>query len=316
MATWITLGIIASLAWGTYVVILKKVTSEQHYKVPPSATFLAMSLGILASSLVGFFGGGSPTSFSLPGVAIAVAAGLLWGIGMGSILYSLSLSETVVSKLTPLYNTNTLVAVILAILLFKEVPGQMALVLLGAGFVVLGAILVTRKTAASIPEDTRNEVVLLRIGGHTILGGRSWIVYGISASLAWGAYALLLKWSTSPEYYGTNLFVAFVALSVGILLVSGVIFTKERKRQTSLSKRGLLYALLSGVVWSVGLLAVIYALSNLQTPVARLVPLYNTNTLVVVFLGMFVLHEVPRKRWLVISGAVLIVAGGTLVAIT
>lgn len=85
MASWINLGIVASLAWGIYVVILKKVTSEQHYRVPPSVAFFAMSLGIFITSLVSFFGGGSLTSLSIPGVCIAVVAGLAWGIGMSSV---------------------------------------------------------------------------------------------------------------------------------------------------------------------------------------------------------------------------------------
>jgi len=315
MVSWINLGIIASLAWGIYVVILKKVTSEQHYRVPPSVAFFAMSLGILITSLASFFVGGSLTSLSIPGVGISVVAGLLWGIGMSSVTYSLSLPETTVSKLTPLYNTNTLVAVILAILLLKEVPGQIVLVLLGAALVVLGAILVTRKAPPSIPGDTQSPTMLFHIGGHAILGVRTWVVHGIVTSLVWGAYALLLKVSTSADYYGTNLFVAFAAMSLGILLISGGMFAKERKRQATLSKRGVFYALLSGIIWGIGLLAVIYALSSLQTPVAKLVPLYNTNTLVAVFLGMFFLHEVPRGRWITILGAILIVAGGALVTI-
>ena len=313
--SWIYFGIVASLAWGIYVVILKRATTQSYYKVPPHIAFFTMSLGILFTSLVGYLSGDGLASLSIPGVGFAVFAGLLWGIGMNSVMHSLSLSETAVSKLTPLYNTNTLVAVVLAILFLKEVPGQIAIVVPGGVLVVLGAILVTRGGTASTGEKKQNATMTIHPGGQASRGARTWVVHGVVTSVVWGAYALLLKVSTSTQYYGMNLFVAFAAMSLGILVVSGGMLAKQRIRRGDLVKRGALYAFLAGIIWGLGLLAVIYALSGLQTPVARLVPLYNTNTLVTVFLGMVFLHEVPRRRWIIVLGAILIVAGGVLVTI-
>jgi len=50
--------------------------------------------------------------------------------------------------------------------------------------------------------------------------------------------------------------------------------------------------------------------------VAKLVPIYNTNTLIAVILGLLLLHEVPAvdERIKVIIGAILIVIGGILVS--
>lgn len=352
MENWITCGIIASLAWGIYIVILKIATSEGHYNVPASIAFLFMTLGILITSLGSFLWRGTAANFLIPGVGIALGAGLLWGIGMICVTCGLSLPDTAVSKLVPLYNTNTLVAVLLGILFLKEAPEQgtmVVLLVLGALLVVAGGILVTRKapsSRANIPAENAAETCakgckkrplkncIFQRGIPSPPGWgkaaekclkdffsrlkeirvESWIIYGAIASLAWGIYALLLKVATSAEYYGMNPLSAFLGMSIGILITSVGMFVKQRGASKSFPRKGLVMALLAGIIWGIGMVFTIYALSH-GASIARLVPLYNTNTLIATILGIRLLHEVPHQKLTTIGGALLVVIGGSLVAI-
>jgi len=313
---WIACGIIASVAWGIYVILLKKATSEQYYGLAPSRTFFIMSLGILLVSAVGFLLEEKGKFFE-QGMGVAFASGLLWGAGMSSITFALSSAKTLVSKLTPLYNTNTLVAVLLGILLLNEVPEQRMVVLVGAILVVLGGILVTREPFETT-SATAASILLAKKGIlKRLFSAENWITWGIIASIAWGAYVVLLKIATSPEYYATPPLSAFFAMSLGIICTSSI-FTKARgkiKSPFKVKSKAVAFALSSGIVWGIGMFSVIYAFSKLGASVALMVPLYNTNTLVAVLLGMILLKEKPKRKLSTISGAVLIVIGAILVTI-
>lgn len=320
MESWIIYGIAASLVWGIYIVLLKIAVSEApKYKTPPHVAFFAMSLGILAISAVAFMiGRACIPVFSEHGIGIAFASGLVWGVGMGFVVSSLSYDKAIVSKLTPLYNTNTLVAVLLAIVLLKEVRGEWLMLSLGAVLVVVGGILVTRRSS---PGDDSADVGVMPGARQGMLPIESWVTRGIIASLAWGIYAVLLKMATSPQYHNINPFIAFTAMSLGILVVSSTMLVKSARKKRDVSnhsRRGLVLSLLSGLLWGTGMIAVTYALSYLQTPVAKLVPLYNTNTLVTFSLGILLLHEIRKRKDLIITflGAFLVIIGGTLVTLT
>lgn len=313
---WVVFGILASLSWGTYVILLKKATSEQYYGLAPFTAFFVMSLGILFVSTIGFLLEGSGAFFE-QGMSIAFASGLLWGIGMSSATFALSSEKTLVSKLTPLYNTNTLVAVLLGILLLGEVPEQQVVVLVGAILVVFGGILVTWESS----EGNSAKAASFPLAKSGILkplfSAENWIIWGVIASVTWGSYVILLKIATSPEYYAISSFSAFFAMSLGIICASLGIFTiawgKIKSSSKVKLKEAVAFALSSGIVWGIGMFSVIYAFSKLGASVAPIVPLYNTNTLVAVLLGMCLLKEKPKRKWSTISGAVLIVIGAVLV---
>jgi drug/metabolite transporter (DMT)-like permease len=134
---WIACGILTSSAWGAYVILLKKATSEQYYGLSSLMTFFIMSTGILFVSVTDFLLDESKMFFKQE-TGIAFASGLLRGIGMSSVIFAISSAKTLVYKLTPLYNTNTLVAVLLGILLLNGVPTQRVAIVAGAILVLLG----------------------------------------------------------------------------------------------------------------------------------------------------------------------------------
>ena len=80
-------------------------------------------------------------------------------------------------------------------------------------------------------------------------------------------------------------------------------------------KSGSLF-LISGIIWGLGFLAVAIAIAQ-KADVARLAPIYNTNTLLAVLMAIIFLKEIPNASQIfrIVAGAVLIVIGSVLVSI-
>ena len=71
-------------------------------------------------------------------------AGVIWAVGFLAIAIAIS-QKGEVARLAPLYNRNTIIAVVLGIVLLKEVPdmSQVLRVIIGAVMIVIGAALVS-----------------------------------------------------------------------------------------------------------------------------------------------------------------------------
>ncbi len=75
----------------------------------------------------------------------AFAAGALWAGGVSGILYSLQHYNASISVLTPLFNMNTLVTVVIGLWIFSEWQTvRVPHLLLGSVFMVVGATIVSR----------------------------------------------------------------------------------------------------------------------------------------------------------------------------
>lgn len=138
-----------------------------------------------------------------------------------------------------------------------------------------------------------------------------WIIYAILASLSWGSYVIINKVAAGQ---GINPFTAALAMGIGAIGLFGITFLATRS-PIGENWNGFGLSIAAGVVWALGMIFALLALSN-NAPVARLAPLYNTNTLVAVVLGIILLKELPSGTMAikVIIGAILIVAGGILVS--
>jgi uncharacterized membrane protein len=110
---------------------------------------------------------------------------------------------------------------------------------------------------------------------------------------------LLLKISGILLLIIIYLFVYFCLVQAGIDITVPVLF----------------FGIMQGFLWGMGMIFTFLAFGG-GADASRLVPLYNTNTLVSVFLGILFLHELPApdQRLKVVSGAALIVVGSILVS--
>ncbi len=141
METWIIFAVLAALSWGTYIVLNKVAISRG---VSPFLVLALMAVGIVGLFAAVFFVSKPSISTDSTGLALAVIAGGLWGVGQLFAVLALA-NKAPVAKLAPIYNTNTLVAVLLGIILLKELPAgtEKIKVLIGAVLIVVGGVLVS-----------------------------------------------------------------------------------------------------------------------------------------------------------------------------
>jgi uncharacterized membrane protein len=140
-----------------------------------------------------------------------------------------------------------------------------------------------------------------------------WVLFGIIAAICFGASALFAKVALSDKH--ANMSVAVVALLTGIGIMGIMLLTFfATNKGESLTPTQIGLGLLIGVLWAIGNVFIIYALKN-GADLSRMAPLYNTNTLIAVFLSIILLKELPNSSdaLRVIFGAIMIFIGGILI---
>jgi uncharacterized membrane protein len=132
-------GFLPALIYGGSALFQKLSTS---LGISLSAYLVATGIGV-AMVGIGFYLFDNSFSFSIKSGLYACAFGLTWGIASGLVAYTLLNFEVPISQLVPLYNMNTLVAVILALIVFSEWKDlHMIKLMSGSVLIVVGAILV------------------------------------------------------------------------------------------------------------------------------------------------------------------------------
>ncbi|MFK7795735.1 MAG: hypothetical protein AB8B89_10340 [Gammaproteobacteria bacterium] len=107
-----------------------------------SMYLIAVGIGVVVAG-IGFYFFDNSIAFSIKASSYAGIFGLTWGIASGLVAYSLLHYKTPISQLVPLYNMNTLVAVLLALLIFSEWKDLHIIKLIsGSILIVIGAIFV------------------------------------------------------------------------------------------------------------------------------------------------------------------------------
>lgn len=149
---------------------------------------------------------------------------------------------------------------------------------------------------------------------HVKVKYMNWIILGIGASILWGVYTVILKISTSEQYYNTSPRIALLGLMMGGFIATAVLLAVTRHQPATFPRVGFTAAVGAGILWALGMIFVTYALGDTSTPVSKLVPLYNTNTLIAVLIGILLLKEVPEERVKTIVGAMFIIVGGILLS--
>ncbi len=141
---------------------------------------------------------------------------------------------------------------------------------------------------------------------------QNWVFYGLIAAFFFALNTILYKVAQQKgnfsPYYGSFM------LGLGVILIFGLFLLFKPSFEFEWKSSSL--ALISGIFWGIGFLAVAIAIAQ-KADIARLAPIYNTSILLVIIMSIIFLHELPdvSQMFRVIAGAVLIVVGAILVSV-
>lgn len=137
------------------------------------------------------------------------------------------------------------------------------------------------------------------------------VVGGLLPALLYGVSSVFAKSSTNAGMsVGGHLFVIGIAISI-----TGLLFNLVLPGDTMPSLFAVTSSSMQGVFWGLGTGCVVLGLLKFEAPLAKLVPLYNMNTLVTAGLALIIFSEWQAVNpWQLLLGAGLIIAGGVLVS--
>lgn len=136
------------------------------------------------------------------------------------------------------------------------------------------------------------------------------VLGGLIPALFFGFSSIFAK-AAARSGVAVSVYLALIGAAILFTAVCFYLYVPER----TLNLVSGSYSFLAGLSWAVAAGFVLVALSLYNAPLAKLVPIYNSNTLVAVLLGLVVFsewREVSLPRLLV--GAVLIIVGGIIVS--
>ena len=141
---WLLLGLCAALLFGLSAVLGKIVVGQKFFGLRPSFAGILFIIGsgiVLAAFFLSFPAVIPKNPFH---IAAGIGVGILWGIGQVLVLIAVSRNANI-AQLAPIYNINTLVAVILGIFLLSEIPNQTQTIkiIVGGILITIGAVLVS-----------------------------------------------------------------------------------------------------------------------------------------------------------------------------
>ena len=133
---------------------------------------------------------------------------------------------------------------------------------------------------------------------------------GVLAAVFFGLSGAFVK-SATQAGIGTGLFLLCAGIGTGLAGLLLFLLLPDK----TFSLRSGAYSSLTGLSWALGAGLVSVAIAKYAMPISKLVPIYNTNTLITVLIGLVIFLEWkdvnPAKLLL---GAVLVIVGTTLVA--
>ncbi|MBI2575230.1 EamA family transporter [Candidatus Woesearchaeota archaeon] len=115
MEPWVILGLIGAFAFGTNVIFYKFGLRG----VNPFLAEVFFGAGILLAFIAAFAITKPGTSITLPGALLLLLAGIIWAVGSLAIAFGMAQNFDI-SKMSVLYNSNTVITVLLGIVILKE----------------------------------------------------------------------------------------------------------------------------------------------------------------------------------------------------
>lgn len=125
---------------------------------------------------------------------------------------------------------------------------------------------------------------------------KPWLIYGLIASVAYGMSAIPLKYATGKSFLAAPFNVVAMGQVTGIILVLTIyLFFVNQLNIKAFSGNipAFLWGSCSGVIGTVGTIAILLALNKPSTEVSRLMAVVSTSVLVTVVFSFLLLKEVP-----------------------
>lgn len=134
-------GLIPALCYGV-AGIFSKTSANAGMPVGTHLVFIGLAVSMVGGIFNQILPGKIP---SIAAIASSSVLGATWGLGTGCVALGIILYQAPISKLTPLYNMNTLIGVVLALILFSEWKSvNLSILMIGTLFICIGGILVAR----------------------------------------------------------------------------------------------------------------------------------------------------------------------------
>src|SRR3989344_74263 len=138
---WIAYGLIAAFFFALNTILYK--IAQQKGNFSPYYGVLMFGIGVMI--VAGAFFLSNPSfEFEWKSSGLAIIAGAVWAIGMIAVAIAIS-QKADVARLAPIYNINTILAVLMGIIFLNEIPdmSQMIRIISGAVLIVVGAVMVS-----------------------------------------------------------------------------------------------------------------------------------------------------------------------------
>lgn len=235
--------------------------------------------------------------------AISSVGGMSWlflalsGIATGAswICYFKALSLGDVNKVVPIDKTSSVLAILLAIILFGETD-HLAVKLVGSAAILVGTLMMVERRQVQGTSSTR---------------GNAYIAYAIGSAVFAALTSILAKVGITgvPSNLATAIRTCFVlAMAWVVVAMQGKL---SLARPSALDGHELAYVCLSGVATGASWLCYYYAIQN--GPVSVVVPVDKLSIVVSMAFAALVFHERYTRRSLV--GLALIVVATLAMAV-
>ncbi|MGN1450825.1 MAG: EamA family transporter [Eubacteriales bacterium] len=236
-------------------------------------TVVVLVFSVIAVLVVGSFG--TLSSISLRSWIFLILSGLSTGASWICYFKAISLGD--VNKVAPIDKSSTVITVLLAITVFKETDA-LAAKLAGTALIAAGTYLMIEKKAA-VKEKS----------------GGAWMLYAFFSALFAALTSVLAKIGIS----GVESNLATAIRTVVVLVMAwGIVFAKgEHRALPGISKRELVFIVLSGVATGASWLCYYYAVQNGVLSVV--VPIDKMSILLtVLFSRIFLKERMSAKAWI------------------
>jgi len=136
-------GVIPAILYGVFPIFMK-FSGTHQLSVSMGIVMVGLSTALVGAFSIPFLEGGLGT-LTGKGIAFGALGGLAWGTGALLVSIAILRYGIPVAQITPMFNMNTLVAMLLGLWIFAEwKTAQVMPLLIGALLITVGGIVISR----------------------------------------------------------------------------------------------------------------------------------------------------------------------------